>query len=80
MLKRWLWYFIKNYESKEEVELGKQLMDVYLNDDKQGTHIGQIKDDDRKLISVFITKSFNSNQRVSFIERTRRNKNPTVTL
>lgn len=66
MLERWLWYFIKNYESNEEVDCCKHLMEIYLNDEMQSSHIGQIDEDDRKIICEFVTKSFNSNQRKLF--------------
>jgi len=58
VLERWLWYFIKNYETKEEVDFCLKLLDAYLNDDQQILHIGEVDKTDRQLILEFITSSF----------------------
>ena len=62
VIERWLWYFIKNYETKEEVELCLDLLDAYLNDEQQSLHIGNIDKADRQLILEFITSSFKNHQ------------------
>ena len=54
---RWLWYFIKYYESPEEVDLAYRLLSYYLNED-QAEHHGDIEEDVRSAIRDFITKSF----------------------
>ena len=58
VLERWLWYFIKNYETKEEVDFCLVLLEAYLDDDQQNLHIGEVDKIDRQLILEFITSSF----------------------
>ena len=57
---KWLWYFIKNYESKEEVDLAMKLMGYYLSE-KQDDHYGEMPEDLRVDLRDFITKSFQYN-------------------
>jgi len=54
---KWLWYFIKYYESTEEVNFAYQLLDLYLTED-QTSHFGDIDDNVRQDIKEFITKNF----------------------
>ncbi len=58
VLERWLWYFIKEYESDEEVKLCMGLLQAYINDDDQSTHIGEVKKEYRTDILEFVMKSF----------------------
>eukprot|EP00985_Skeletonema_marinoi_P000444 scaffold157_cov58-Skeletonema_marinoi.AAC.1 len=58
VLERWLWYFIKNYETEEEVNFCRKLLDEYLNDEQQNLHIGEVDKADRQLMLEFITSSF----------------------
>ena len=66
VLERWLWYFIKNYETKEEVDFCLILLDEYLNDEEQKLHIGTIDKADRQLMLEFITSSFKNHRRKLF--------------
>ena len=45
MVLRWLWYFCKHYENKEQVDLALTLLDYYLEEDegKAPTHKGERK-------------------------------------
>ena len=65
VLVNWLWYFIKHYESLEEVEFSMTLLNKYLNEG-QKDHYGQLKDDVRVAIRQFITKSFQFNGSMLF--------------
>lgn len=58
VLERWLWYFIKEYESDEELKLCMGLLQAYMNDDDQSTHIGEVKKEHRMDILEFVMKSF----------------------
>ena len=62
VLERWLWYFIKEYESDEEVKLCMGLLQAYINDDDQSTHIGEVKKEHRREILEFVIvmKSFDT--------------------
>jgi len=55
---RWLWYFIKNYKTMEEVELSAFLMEYYMTEVDQTDHIAILKEDTRRKIMEFLCKSF----------------------
>jgi hypothetical protein len=61
LITRWLWYFIKHYETEEEVNLAMKLIKQYLNED-QSSHKGEIDEDTRAAIRGFFTKSFECNK------------------
>ena len=58
VLERWLYFFIKEYETPEEAKFCMALLTSYLNDDNQSSHIGKVDETDRKIILEFITKHF----------------------
>ena len=66
VLERWLWYFIKNYETEEEVNFCRKLLDEYLNDEQQNLHIGEVDKADRQLMLEFITSSFQNHRHKLF--------------
>ena len=57
---KWLWYFIKYYESQEEVDLSMELLGHYLNED-QKDHYGALPEDLRSELRDFITKKYQYN-------------------
>ena len=61
LITRMLWYCIKHYETKDELELGLKLIKQYLSED-QSTHYGEIDEDTRAAIRLFFTKSFECNK------------------
>jgi hypothetical protein len=38
---RWLWYFIKYYETEEEINLSMELLNFYLKEEDQSIHFGE---------------------------------------
>ena len=58
---KWLWYFIKYYESPEEVDFAYQLLDLYLTED-QSSHFGTIDDNVRQDIQEFVVKHFHAHR------------------
>jgi N-glycosylase/DNA lyase len=55
---RWLWYFIKYYETEEEINLSMELLNFYLKEKtSQYILVRQVKLQERK-IREYITKSY----------------------
>jgi len=61
VLIRWLWYFVKYYETAEEVNIATQLLHLYMNED-QSCHHGVIDETVRVDIRNFLSKSFFPNR------------------
>ena len=59
---RWLWYFIKYYETPEEVKLSYELLKLYLSDDPTLDHCNLIDEDMKSEIREFILKYFHTNR------------------
>ena len=59
---RWLWYFIKYYETPEEVNLSYELLKLYLSDDPTLDHCNLIDEDVKSEIREFILKYFHTNR------------------
>lgn len=57
LVTRFMWYCIKHYETKEELELAFKLMNQYLGED-QVSHKGEIEEGTREKIRDFFTKHF----------------------
>jgi len=55
---RWMWYFIKNYKTMEEVELSAYFMEYYMTEVDQTDHIATLDKITRSKILEFLCKSF----------------------
>jgi len=55
---RWMWYFIKNYKTMEEVELSTYFMEHDMTEEGQTDHITTLKKITRSKILDFLCKSF----------------------
>ena len=58
LIVRWMWYFIKNYKTMEEVELSAYLFEYYMTKKDQVLHITTLQEANRTKIVEFLCKSF----------------------
>ena len=65
LILRWMWLFIKHYETREECNVSMQLLSYYLSKD-QDRHFGQLEEGFCMDISEFITKSSIANEHKLF--------------
>jgi len=65
LITRLMWYCVKHYETKEEVDLALKLINQYLKED-QTTHKGEIEEATRSAIRDFFTTSFEYNKHMLF--------------
>ena len=63
---RWMWYFIKYYKTKDEVELSAYLFHLYMTEDDQSGHITKLEAACRSPIVEYICKSFFINSEMLF--------------